>query len=123
MASLIDFQFISRQLTIKVTMSAIMNIFQKKISFLIICKNRIKLCFHNKSVQRVGTDLEKSLKLTLVLENSWNLKKKAFCPGIVQEFCEIILENINESLKNIKYNESFRIYGMHKEKCVKITKY
>ena len=33
MASLIDFQLISRQLTIKVTKSAIMNIFQKKIFF------------------------------------------------------------------------------------------
>ena len=33
--------------------------------------------------------------LTLVLENSWNLKKSAFCPGIVLEFCYIILENMN----------------------------
>ena len=40
--------------------------------------------------------------LTLVLENSWNLKKSAFCPGIVLEFCKIILENMNQSLKNIK---------------------
>ena len=31
---------------------------------------------------------------TLVLENSSNLKK-CFCPGIVLEFCKIILENIN----------------------------
>ena len=32
---------------------------------------------------------------TLVLENSSNLKKSAFCPGIVLEFCKIILENMN----------------------------
>ena len=33
--------------------------------------------------------------VTLVLENSSNLKKSAFCPGIVLEFCKIILENMN----------------------------
>ena len=32
---------------------------------------------------------------TLFLENSSNLKKSAFCPGIVLEFCKIILENMN----------------------------
>ena len=33
---------------------------------------------------------------TLDLENSSNLEKKsAFCPGIVLEFCKIILENMN----------------------------
>ena len=37
---------------LKETRSVIINIFQKKIfSFYIICKNRIKLCFHNKYVQ------------------------------------------------------------------------
>ena len=30
------------------------------------------------------------------------LEKSAFCPGIVLEFCKIILENMNLSLKNIK---------------------
>ena len=40
---------------------------------------------------RVHTDLEKSLNLTLVLENSWNLKKVPF----VLEFCKNILENKN----------------------------
>ena len=29
---------------------------------------------------RVRTDLEKSWKMTLVLENSWNSKKNAICP-------------------------------------------
>ena len=33
--------------------------------------------------------------LTLVLENSRNLKKGVFCPRIVLEFCKIILENMN----------------------------
>ena len=32
---------------------------------------------------------------TLVLENSSNLKKSAFRPGIALEFCKIILENMN----------------------------
>ena len=35
---------------LKVTKSAIMNIFRKKIFLNYICKNRIKLCFHDKSV-------------------------------------------------------------------------
>ena len=39
---------------------------------------------------RVRTDLEKSLNLTLVLENSWNLKV-----SFVLEFCKVILENMN----------------------------
>ena len=41
-----------RNLTkLKETKSAAMNIFQKNLfSFLIICKSRIKLCCHNKSV-------------------------------------------------------------------------
>ena len=33
--------------------------------------------------------------ITLVLENSSNLEKSALCPGIVLEFCKIILENMN----------------------------
>ena len=37
--------------TFKVTRSATMNIFRNVLfSFKIICKSRIKLCFHNKSV-------------------------------------------------------------------------
>ena len=31
-----------------------------------------------------------------------DFEKSAFCPGIVLEFCKIILENMNLSLKNIK---------------------
>ena len=32
-------------------------------------------------------------------------EKSAFCPGIVLEFCKIILENMNSSLKNIKIQQ------------------
>ena len=35
---------------LKETKSATMNTFRKKIIFLMICKSRIKLSFHNKSV-------------------------------------------------------------------------
>ena len=48
---------------------------------------------------RVRTDLEKSLNLTLVLENSWYLKIVPF----VLEFCKIAIENVKLSLKMIKY--------------------
>ena len=47
---------------------------------------------------RVRTDLEKSLNLTLVLENSWNFKIVPF----VLEFCKIALENVNFVLENNK---------------------
>ena len=36
-------------------------------------------------------------------------EKSIYCPGIVLEFCKTILENMNLSLKNLKYNESFQI--------------
>ena len=58
---------------------------------------------------RVHTDLEKSLNLTLVLENSWNLKKVPF----VLEFCKIALENVKLSLKIIKYIYSFRFFWIN----------
>ena len=44
---------------------------------------------------RVGTDLEKSLNLTLFLVNSWNWKIGAF----VLKFCKIALENVDWSWK------------------------
>ena len=44
-----------------------------------------------KHEHRVLTDLEKSLTLTMALENSPNLKKVPF----MLEFCKIILEIIN----------------------------
>ena len=50
-ASLADVVFIVL-INIKAAYSVTMNIFRKKIfSFLIICKSRIKLCFHNKNVK------------------------------------------------------------------------
>ena len=61
------------------------------------------------------TDLEHSLNLTLILENSWNLKVVPF----VLEFCKIAFENVKLSLKIIKYIDSFRffwIYVMRKRK-------
>ena len=64
---------------------------------------------------RVRTDLEKSLNLTLVLENSWNFKIVLF----VLEFCKIALENVKLSLKIIKYTNSFPffwIYAMRERK-------
>ena len=58
--------------------------------------------------------------LTMVLENSWNLKKVPF----VLEFCKIILENMNKSLKNIKiqlvlsdlWNAQKKLCENHKER-------
>ena len=56
----------------------------------IICCDSITDSCHNSQFS-VRTDLEKSLNSTLVLENSWNLKKVPF----VLEFCKIILENMS----------------------------
>ena len=64
---------------------------------------------------RVRTDLEKSLNLTLVLENYWNFKIVPF----VLEFCKIALEIVKLSLKIIKYTDSFPffwIYAMRERK-------
>ena len=56
--------------------------------------------------------------LTLVLENSWNLKKSAFCPGIVLGFCKIILENIKLVFEKYKNTTSvFRLMGCTKKLC------
>ena len=53
--------------------------------------------------------------LTLVLENSWNLKKKsAFCPGIVLGFCKIILENMSVFEKYKNTTSPFRFMGCAK---------
>ena len=48
---------------------------------------------------RPGKVLEFDLGPGKLLES----EKSAFCPGIVLEFCKIILENMNWSLINIKY--------------------
>ena len=60
----------------------------------------------------------KVLEFDLVLDNSWNLKKCAFCPGIVLEFCKTILENMHKSLKNTKNTTSpFRFIGCARKLC------
>ena len=59
-------------------------------------------------------------KIDLGPEKLLEFGKSAFCPGIVLEFCKIILENMNKSLK--KYNNTtspFRFMGCAKN-CVKI---
>ena len=43
------------------------------------------------SIYRVRTDLEKSLKMTLVLENSWNSKKMQFVLELSLNFKKISL--------------------------------
>ena len=72
---------------------------------------------------RVRTDLEKSF-LTLVLENSWNLKIVPFVLELSWNF--VILPNMKLSLKIIKYIDSFRffsIYVMRKRKLSEIAGY
>ena len=48
-------------------------------------------CWRCTGGSRVRIELEKSLNLILVLENSWNLKRVSF----VLELCEINLESMN----------------------------
>ena len=48
----------------------------------------------------------------------WSWKKSAFCSRIVLEFCKIILENMNLSLKKIKKTTSpLRFMGCVKKLC------
>ena len=51
---------------------------------------------------RVHTDLEKSLKMTLVLENSWNSKKVQFILELSVSFEKNLLDNHKKSLKMIE---------------------
>ena len=53
-------------------------------------------------VVRVRTDFEKSLKMTLVLENSWNSKKVQFVLELSLNFEKNLLENHKKSLKMIE---------------------
>ena len=68
------------------------------------------------SSARVRTDLEKVLNFDLGPRKLLDFEKSAFCPVIVMEFRKIVLENMNLSLKNIKYIEPFRSMGCGK-KC------
>ena len=55
------------------------------------------------SLSRVRTDLEKSLKMTLVLENSWNSKKMQFVLELSLNFeKKKLLDNHKKSLKMIE---------------------
>ena len=51
---------------------------------------------------RVGTDLEKSLKMTLVLENSWNSKIVQFVLELSLNFEKNLLDSHKKSLKMIE---------------------
>ena len=51
---------------------------------------------------RVRTDLEKSLKMTLVLENSWNSKKGQFVLELSLNFEKNLLDSHKKSLKMIE---------------------
>ena len=48
------------------------------------------------------TDLEKSWKMTLVLENSWNSKKVQIVLELFRNFEKNVLENNKKSLKMIE---------------------
>ena len=51
---------------------------------------------------RVRTDLQKSLKMALVLENSWNSKKVQFVLELSLNFPKNLLDNHKKSLKMIE---------------------
>ena len=53
-------------------------------------------------MHRVRTDLEKSLKMTLVLENSLNSKKVQFVLEMSLNFEKKLLDNHKKSLKMIE---------------------
>ena len=54
------------------------------------------------TIDRVRTDLEKSLKMTLVLENSLNSKKVQFVLELSLNFEKKLLDNHKKSLKMIE---------------------
>ena len=58
-------------------------------------------CFHDGIEYRVRTDLEKSLKMILVPENSWNSEKVQFVLELSLSF-EKNLDNHKKSLKMIE---------------------
>ena len=58
--------------------------------------------FHAQCWHRVRTDIEKSWKMTLVLENSWNSKKVQFVFELSLNFEKKLLGNHKKSLKMIE---------------------
>ena len=53
------------------------------------------------SAYRVCTDLEKSWKMSLVLENSWNSIKMQFVVELSWNFAKNLVDNHKKSLKMI----------------------
>ena len=65
---------------------------------------------------RVRTDLEKSLKMTLVLENSWNSKKVQFVLELSLNF-ENLLDNHKKSLKMLETVFFGAVRNKNQENC------
>ena len=77
-----------------------------------LLSNTLDLVWKRLLPGRVRTDMEKTLNLTLVLENSWNLEKRHFILELSWNFVKLSLKI---ELVLVKYkNESFQIHGMHK---------
>ena len=68
------------------------------------------------NVNRVRTDLEKSLKMTLVLEN-WNSKKVQFVLELSLNFEKNLLENHKKSLKMIETVFLDAVGNKNQENC------
>ena len=66
---------------------------------------------------RVRTDLEKSLKMTLVLENSWNCKKVHFVLELSLNFEKKLLDNHKMSLKMIETVFFDAVRNKNQENC------
>ena len=66
---------------------------------------------------RVRTDLEKSLKMTLVLENSWNSKKVQFVLELSLNFEKNLLDNHKQSLKTIETGFLDAVRNKNQENC------
>ena len=63
------------------------------------------------------TDLEKSLKMALVLENSWNSKKVQFVLELSLNFEKHLLDNHKKSLKMIETVFLDALRNKNKENC------
>ena len=66
---------------------------------------------------RVRTDLEKSLKMTLVLENSWNSKKVQFVLELSLNFEKNLLDNQKMALKMIETGFLDTVRNKNQENC------
>ena len=68
-------------------------------------------------ISRVRTDLEKSLKMTLDLENSWNSKKVHFVLELSLNFEKKLLDNHKMSLKMIETVFFDAVRNKNQENC------